>query len=281
MAAGSPGSSTASDATSSDAPPGEGEEVYPVYVAHPTVPPEPPDNEAGDFTWEDDDGADHDRFNPAPVVILTMIAAVAVAGVLALSTLRDTSYEPEADPGPATPVATPEDEATDEEDNGEAAEEEDSEEAEEDEAEEEEVEGPAPVIDEVRSLDDNPDLAYLAIDGNPDTIWRSLRYNDPAYGMKDGLGFVIDLEEAAFVDRVILDVQGEGGTVQIRADDPDNPDQGPVLAEGAMGPEVTYEFAEPVETDVLVLWFPDLPVADSDGRNRIELAGITVRGPGE
>lgn len=210
-----------------------------------------------------------------------MIAAVAVAGVLALSTLRDTSYEPEADPGPATPVATPEDEATDEEDNGEAAEEEDSEEAEEDEAEEEEVEGPAPVIDEVRSLDDNPDLAYLAIDGNPDTIWRSLRYNDPAYGMKDGLGFVIDLEEAAFVDRVILDVQGEGGTVQIRADDPDNPDQGPVLAEGAMGPEVTYEFAEPVETDVLVLWFPDLPVADSDGRNRIELAGITVRGPGE
>ena len=42
-----------------------------------------------------------------------LLAAVAVAGVLALSTLRDTSYEPEADPGPATPVATPEDEATD------------------------------------------------------------------------------------------------------------------------------------------------------------------------
>ena len=99
--------------------------------------------------------------------------------------------------------------------------------------------------------------------------------------MKDGLGFVVDLEETAYVSRVILDVQGEGGTVQIRADDADSPDQGPVLAEGPMGPEVTYEFTEPVETDVIVLWFPELPVADSDGRNRIELAGVSVRGPGD
>ncbi|WP_434081328.1 hypothetical protein [Sanguibacter sp. Z1732] len=180
-----------------------------------------------------------------------------------------TSFDPDDAARPA-PVATP----TEEEETTEPVEEETEEETE---PEEETPEGPDPAVADVRSLDDNPDLAYLAADGNPDTIWRSLRYNDPNYGMKPGLGFVIELEETAVVSRVTLDVQGEGGIVQIRAGDADNPDEGPVLAEGAMGPEVTYELSEPTETDVVVLWFPELPVADSDGRNRIELAEVSVR----
>ncbi|MGC0141871.1 murein biosynthesis integral membrane protein MurJ [Pseudactinotalea sp. Z1732] len=243
--------------------------IYP--VAHPTAPTgmEPPADFDDDYLWESQD--ETERFNPTPVVILTMIAAVVVAGTLALGTLREarTSFDPDDAARPA-PVATP----TEEEETTEPVEEETEEETE---PEEETPEGPDPAVADVRSLDDNPDLAYLAADGNPDTIWRSLRYNDPNYGMKPGLGFVIELEETAVVSRVTLDVQGEGGIVQIRAGDADNPDEGPVLAEGAMGPEVTYELSEPTETDVVVLWFPELPVADSDGRNRIELAEVSVR----
>jgi hypothetical protein len=43
-----------------------------------------------------------------------------------------------------------------------------------------------------------------------------------------------------------------------------------------MGPGTVLTFAEPVETDTLVLWFPRLPVAESDGRNRIELGELRV-----
>ena len=251
-------------------------EQYPEFVAHPTVPTgmEPPDDfeDAAGLAWEDQD--EPERFNPTPVVILSMIAAVVVAGVLALTTLANTSYEPDSEPAAQAPVAPVEKE--DDEDDGAVS---DAQEQLEEEEPEEEVEeeGPEPVIDSARSLDDNPDLAYLVLDGNPDTIWRSLRYNDPQYGMKDGLGFVLELEEPTTVSQVTLDVQGEGGIVQIRADAADNPSEGQVLAEGPMGPEVTYEFAEPVETDEIVLWFPELPVADSDGRNRIELAQVSLR----
>lgn len=263
----------ASPATRAETAGDPDDEQYPEFVAHPTVPTgmEPPDDadHDEDLAWEEED--EPERFNPTPVVILSMIAAVVVAGVLALTTLSNTSYEPETTPAPTTPAPV-EEETDDEQDAAGEPEEEPEEEETED-----ENDGPDPVIDSVRSLDDNPDLAYLVTDGNPDTIWRSLRYNDPRYGMKDGLGFVIELEEPAMVTQVTLDVQGEGGTVQIRADAADNPAEGPVLAEGPMGPEVTYELAEPVETDEIVLWFPELPVADSDGRNRIELAQVSVR----
>ena len=123
---------------------------------------------------------------------------------------------------------------------------------------------------------DNPDLADQAIDGDSDTIWRSLRYDNPTYGMKPGLGFAVELEEATTVTSVTLDVQGEGGTVQIRNTSPDDPAGGEVLAEGAMGPDTTYTLSTPTELEAIVLWFPELPAAESDGRNRIELAEITA-----
>jgi len=225
-----------------------------------------------DDTWAQ---ADQDRFNPTPVVILTMIAGLIVAGVLAFSSLRDarTSFNPEATTGPTATV-----EPTEEDEEDEAEPEPEPTETE----TEEEQEGPPPVIDTARALDpstgsgDNEELAYLAVDENPDTIWRSLRYNDPQYGMKDGVGLAVFLSEPAIVSEVTIDVQGEGGLVQIRDSDPDSPDQGTVLAEGPMGPEATYELAEPTELGTLVLWFPELPVAESDGRNRIELAEVQV-----
>ena len=49
-----------------------------------------------------------------------------------------------------------------------------------------------------------------------------------------------------------------------------------MLASGAIDHETTFTFDEPVETDTIVLWFPELPVADSDGMNRIELAEVSI-----
>lgn len=225
---------------------------------------------------EDDDG--RPRFNPAPIVLSVMIALVVFGMVMSVLTLRDaaTAFTPGPNPGEVPPAAeepttvvveptTPPPPS----------------------AEPENEDGPpaaanVPIAEGVTfdpsvSGGENQDNAYLAYDGNPDTTWNSLRYNSPTYGMKPGIGYTVVLEETALVSSVTLDVRGEGGLVEIRAADPDAPDQGPVLASGAMGPDVTYTFSEPVEAETIALWFPELPVADSDGRNRIELAEISLR----
>ncbi|WP_156254118.1 murein biosynthesis integral membrane protein MurJ [Pseudactinotalea terrae] len=215
------------------------------------------------------------RFNPAPIALCVMIALVIFALVMAVLTLKDasTAFTPGPSPGavdpsptePATePSVTPTTEAPVTED----------------------PEGP-PVASQVAIAEgvtfdptvtggENQESAYLAYDGNADTTWNSLRYNSPTYGMKPGLGYTVVLAEAALVSSVTLDVNGEGGMVEIRLGDPAAPNQGAVLASGAMGSNVTYTFAEPVEAEAISLWFPELPVASSDGRNRIELAEITL-----
>src|SRR5699024_5118843 len=124
---------------------------------------------------------------------------------------------------------------------------------------------------------ENQDLAHLAIDGDPSTIWRSMRYNSPTYAIKDGLAFSIVLEQEAEVSEVVLLVDGVGGKVEVRSGDPQDPTKGEVLASGAMDHETTFTFDSPVETDTIVLWFPELPVADSDGMNRIELAEVSLK----
>jgi len=219
-----------------------------------------------------------DRFNPTPWVILAMVAVLIVALVLALGSLSDarTSFDASkyAEPSPTASSPSPSPEPTTSSPSPTAS----------------ETPTPEPVeitFTEAKALDpsagvgDNDELAGQAIDGDADTIWRSLRYDNPTYGMKPGLGFAVKLEDPTEVTAVTLDVQGEGGKVQIRNTSPDDPSGGEVLAEGSMGPEKTYELSEPTELEWVVLWFPELPEASSDGRNRIELAEITATGQSE
>ena len=142
-------------------------------------------------------------------------------------------------------------------------------------AEPPEVAGLAPLDPEGDGAE-NPELTPNALDGDPSTYWRSRSYVDPEYGMKSGIGLHVELEQQTLVSAVVLDLMGEGGNVEIRATSASSPTEGDVLASGPMGPGTTFTFDEPVETDELVLWFTSLPVADSDGRNRIELAELGV-----
>ncbi|WP_200837491.1 murein biosynthesis integral membrane protein MurJ [Ruania rhizosphaerae] len=222
---------------------------------------------------EDEDGV-RERFNPTPIVIFVMVAVVVVATILALGSLREasTSFNPDDHTRePITPTtAAPSEEPT-------------AEPSEEPSPEPTPSASAAPIeIAEVHSLDpstgvgDNEDLARYAVDGDPESTWQSLRYDNPSYGMKEGLGFAVVLDATATVTSVTVDVQGAGGVLQVRDTSPDDPGGGDVLAEGEMGPEMTYTLSEPTDLDTVVLWFPELPVAESDGRNRIELAEITV-----
>ncbi|WP_269142622.1 murein biosynthesis integral membrane protein MurJ [Georgenia yuyongxinii] len=140
----------------------------------------------------------------------------------------------------------------------------------------------APVVASLVPVDpqgdgaENPTLTPLALDGDTATWWRSRSYVNPAYGMKEGIGLAVSLAQRTQVSRVEIDLHGTGGLVQVRSTTPGAPTGGPVLAEGEMGPGTVLTFTEPVETDSLVLWFPRLPVADSDGKNRIELSELRL-----
>lgn len=122
---------------------------------------------------------------------------------------------------------------------------------------------------------EHPELAPLAVDGDPATVWYSRTYRSPTYGMKPGIGFAITLAEPATVTTVTLVTRSTGGTVEVRATDPTTPTAGDVLASGPVAATTTLTLSAPTQTQTLVLWFPVLPQT-ADGSNRIEIAEIQV-----
>ncbi|MDX5318453.1 MAG: hypothetical protein LPK38_03735, partial [Actinomycetes bacterium] len=114
------------------------------------------------------------------------------------------------------------------------------------------------------------------LDGDLETYWRSRSYVNPEYGMKVGIGLDLVLAERAPVSEVELTLNGEGGHVQVKAD-PADAVNGAVIAEADMGRTTVIELPEGTELTNVVLWFTSLPVADSDGKNRVELLEVAVR----
>lgn len=280
-----PEAATDGDSTFDPPPDRTFPDVAPLPPAPPTPPVEapaggPPGDRLRQFTagvadqFRPVEGNGQRRFNPSGFVLLAMLAIVVFALVLAFSSLRSArdfdastipppnqvqspSEEPEEPPAPSPSDPGPNDEPT--------------------------ATSAPIVLTEAISFDpstgggENQDLAHRAIDSDPNTIWRSLRYNSPTYAIKDGLGFSVVLAQPADVTEVVLQVNGQGGMVEVRAGDPRDPTSGPVLASGPLSGETTFTFDTPVETDTIVLWFPQLPVASSDGMNRIELAEVIVK----
>src|SRR5699024_11401187 len=119
------------------------------------------------------------RFSSPGFSLLGMLALVVFALVLATSILRSArNFDPAPLP-PPTPIAT----ETQEPEEPEGTPDEEPEPT-------PEKEEPKPIkIKEAVSYDpstgagENQDLAHLAIDDDPSTIWRSLRYNDPTYAI--------------------------------------------------------------------------------------------------
>lgn len=134
----------------------------------------------------------------------------------------------------------------------------------------------------VRTLDpgggdgENDETAPAAIDDDPASFWRSSTYRSAEFGgLKDGVGLVVTLTAAMPVSEVTLQVNGNGGTVELRS----APGQGLEGSQvvGTASPAtgtVTLRPDEPVTTQHLVIWFTELP--DVGGSFRIELADVAV-----
>lgn len=124
------------------------------------------------------------------------------------------------------------------------------------------------------SGDEHPELVPLAYDGDPSTVWETLTYrNNPALGgLKDGVGLLFDLGRVQQVRSVVVSLQGEGTTVELRAAPaeasvaPADSAQeyrllGTVVDAGTGAP---FRLQQPASTRYLLVWLTSLPSEGAD-----------------
>lgn len=130
------------------------------------------------------------------------------------------------------------------------------------------------------SGDENDDIATRAVDGDPDTAWNTLTYDDPfgPGGLKNGVGLLVDLGRKQKVAEVTVRLSGGPTDLQIRV----------AAAKGSrLGDFRRVEEATGVDrlarlrlNDVtaryVLIWLTDLPSYDSGYRG--EISEVVVKG---
>lgn len=111
---------------------------------------------------------------------------------------------------------------------------------------------------------ENPDLAPLAVDGDPGTNWHTLTYQQqfgPA-GLKTGVGLVLDLGGQHDVSGLRLTLLGSPTKISVyTSDSPVDTVDGltPVDRFTATQPKITRTFDSPSQGRYVVLWITGLP----------------------
>jgi putative peptidoglycan lipid II flippase len=127
--------------------------------------------------------------------------------------------------------------------------------------------------------EENPELAPLAIDGDPASAWKTVRYRREGLSGKEGVGLLLDLGAPRPVSAVQLRLVGAGTDVSLRAgESPDAaPDEFTVMAEAVRaGDEVTLRVPRPVTARYLLVWLTELPSADGGYQGGV--SDVVVRG---
>ncbi len=129
---------------------------------------------------------------------------------------------------------------------------------------------------------DAPNLAGLAIDGDPQTVWPTDTYTDtvPFPGFKNGVGLMLQLPEPTKVGNVTVALSSTGTQVQIRSATSASPDSlddttlltGPTLLKPGTN-TITVPAAEP--TSYLLVWISTM--GQTGGKSRTDISEITVR----
>jgi putative peptidoglycan lipid II flippase len=130
--------------------------------------------------------------------------------------------------------------------------------------------------DPAGSGDENPGDTALAIDGDTDTAWNTVRYYDPLEMQKPGVGLFVDLGSSIPVTGVNLQLASADSDLEIRAapeaaaEPPQTIDDWAVIAEAAETSEaVPVELDAPVTTRYLLIWFTRLPSEGGDFRGGV------------
>ena len=128
---------------------------------------------------------------------------------------------------------------------------------------------------------DAPNLAALAVDGDPNTVWPTDTYTDPVPfpGFKNGVGLMLDLPESTVVGSVTVGVSSTGTQVQIRSATSASPATlddttlltGPTLLKPGTN-TIQVPTAQP--TSHLLVWISTL--GQTAGKSRTDVSEISV-----
>jgi hypothetical protein len=130
--------------------------------------------------------------------------------------------------------------------------------------------------------EENPELARLAIDGDPQTAWRTVTYFDPMVDQqKAGVGLLVDLGKPVEGFEVALTLIGEPTTVEVLAAEGDA--EAPtaldqltrVAVQREAGTRTLLELDDAATTQFVVVWLTSLP--EIEGGFQGQVAEIVVR----
>lgn len=127
-----------------------------------------------------------------------------------------------------------------------------------------------------------PDLTELAVDGDPETAWRTSTYDDqlgPPPGLKTGVGLVVDLGSSQEVSQIDLTTIGSPTDVSYYLTDqaPSGvANLKPVAQVAGAGTEETTTLKSPATGRYLVVWLTSLPAVE--GGFRGEIAEVVASG---
>jgi putative peptidoglycan lipid II flippase len=120
--------------------------------------------------------------------------------------------------------------------------------------------------------DENNGEAKLAVDGNPKTRWRTVKYlgNPELGGLKRGVGLIVDLGKPVAVSSVGLQLSGNGTNVEIRVPktDPATVAKPPIKSDSQWrtvgkqakaGSSATISLKDPVTTRFVLVYLTSLP----------------------
>jgi len=129
---------------------------------------------------------------------------------------------------------------------------------------------------------DAPDLAGLAIDGDPSTVWPTDTYSDsvPFPAFKNGVGLMLQLPQDTDVGSVTIAVSSTGTQVEIRSANSPSPDSlddttlltGPTVLKPGTN-TIAVPSGEP--TSYLLVWISTL--GKTGGESRTDVSEISVR----
>ncbi len=132
---------------------------------------------------------------------------------------------------------------------------------------------------------DAPNLAGLAIDGDPATVWPTDTYTDdvPFPGFKSGVGLLLELPEPIVVGSVTVGVSSTGTQMQIRSAssaDPEDLEDTTLLTGPTLLKPGTNTIAVPsaAPTSHVLVWISTL--GKVGGQSRTDISEITVRQAG-
>jgi putative peptidoglycan lipid II flippase len=132
---------------------------------------------------------------------------------------------------------------------------------------------------------DKPDIAGLAIDGDPATAWQTDDYTtpDPFPAFKNGLGLLLKLPKPTVLASVTVNLNGTGTSIQIRSSDTADPstlenttELSPATPMTPGNNTITLNNA-PATSNVLV-WISKLGTLD--GKNAAAISEITLNTAG-